>query len=358
MLMKTPTPSSKQRDLAAFRRLAQMVDEAKTPEELVELDAKLGAAEQYMRESGLFTSDERRPVNEAWMTARWKLGRALEKVERGKPGPKVASAGLTQSFRAFLAELQLDRQTALEAQRIGKLPPPELRKIFSFYHKNDDFVTFTDLIVKARPYWYQASRKTKHQIIAATAERESPIETTYPLIYADPPWKFEIYSEKGLERTPDQHYETLTDEEIANFKVDGRTIPELAHEDAALFLWCTSSNIERALDIMDAWEFTYSTQAVWVKMNDGKLQTGLGLVFRNAHEVLLYGKRGKMPGPQCQPPSVFIAPRGKHSEKPAVVREVIEQMYPDFDEKTRAELFARGRFQGWACFGYEAKSHN
>ena len=44
------------------------------------------------------------------------------------------SARLT-SFRVYLNELQLDRQTALEAQRIGTLPPPELQKIFSSYHQ-------------------------------------------------------------------------------------------------------------------------------------------------------------------------------------------------------------------------------
>jgi hypothetical protein len=42
-----------------------------------------------------------------------------------------------------------------------------------------------------------------------------------PLIYADPPWKFDVYSENGLERTADQHYPTLTDDKIINFRVQG-----------------------------------------------------------------------------------------------------------------------------------------
>jgi hypothetical protein len=51
----------------------------------------------------------------------------LAKVERAKPGPRpggVVSAGLTQLSK----DLQLDHQTALEAQRIGTLPEEELRK--------------------------------------------------------------------------------------------------------------------------------------------------------------------------------------------------------------------------------------
>jgi N6-adenosine-specific RNA methylase IME4 len=84
------------------------------------------------------------------------------------------------------------------------------------------------------------------------------------------------------------------------------------------------------------------------------MQTGLGLVFRNQHEVLLYGTRGDMPGPQYQPPSVFHYPRGRHSAKPPEVRIEIEKMYPDFDETTRLELFAREKLPGWTPYGFEA----
>ena len=135
--------------------------------------------------------------------------------------------------------------------------------------------------------------------------------------------------------------------------MDGDPVVGIAHKDAALFLWCTSSNIPRALEVMERWGFEFKSSAAWVKMADGKLQTGMGLVFRNAHEILLYGTRGKMPGPQHQPQSVFIYRRGKHSAKPPEVRKAIERMYPDFDEKTRLELFARERCAGWSSWGNE-----
>jgi N6-adenosine-specific RNA methylase IME4 len=126
-------------------------------------------------------------------------------------------------------------------------------------------------------------------------------------------------------------------------------VPELATPDAALLLWCTSSNLERALVIMREWGFEFKTSAVW-----GKDKPGLGLVFRVMHEVLLYGTRGKMPGPQYQPPSLFVYPRGRHSAKPPEIRGLIERMYPDFDERTRLELFARETTKGWTCHGFEA----
>jgi N6-adenosine-specific RNA methylase IME4 len=153
------------------------------------------------------------------------------------------------------------------------------------------------------------------------------------------------------ERTPDQHYPTMTDEEIFDFAIAGKMVPEFAHKDAALFLWATSSNLHRAQDVMYEWGFDFKSSAVWVKD-----KSGLGLVFRNQHELLLYGTSSSMPGPQWQPPSVFFAPRGRHSEKPAIVREAIEKMYPDFDASTRLELFAREQHEGWTCHGLEAQN--
>ena len=65
-----------------------------------------------------------RPINELRMAARWKLGGALAQAERAKhPGKgKVASASLT----SLLTRITLDRQTAMEAQRIGTMPDDEL----------------------------------------------------------------------------------------------------------------------------------------------------------------------------------------------------------------------------------------
>jgi N6-adenosine-specific RNA methylase IME4 len=184
------------------------------------------------------------------------------------------------------------------------------------------------------------NRVRRHNTIAAKASNVAVLERLgpFPLIYADPPWEFETYSEKGLDRTADMHYPTLSDAEIINFKIDGKVVPEIAHSDAVLFLWCTSSNFERALAIVKGWGFRYKTNAIWDKQ-----RTGTGLVFMNMHEHLLYGTRGDMPAPQYLPPSIFRYPRGEHSAKPPEIRAEIEKMYPAFDERTRLELFARSQ---------------
>jgi N6-adenosine-specific RNA methylase IME4 len=196
-------------------------------------------------------------------------------------------------------------------------------------------------------------REERHRQIAAEsgfAAQTSMGAGQFSLIYADPPWTFETFSERGTDRTPDNHYPVLSDEQIANIEIDGYRVPEIAAKDAVLLLWCTSSNIERALATMRAWGFTYKTQFVWDKQ-----RTGTGYICLNQHEVLLYGTRGQPPLPLKKFPSLISVLRGEHSAKPPIVRQMIEAMFPHFNEHTRIEMFYRGdQIPGWTVWGLEA----
>ena len=79
-----------------------------------------------MHDCGLYSIEDMRPINELRMVARWKLGRALAKVERGKPFPGSATmSGEQTRFRDLLKKLDLDKSLAMEAQRIGCMPDEE-----------------------------------------------------------------------------------------------------------------------------------------------------------------------------------------------------------------------------------------
>ena len=69
-----------------------------------------------------------------------------------------------------------------------------------------------------------------------------------------------------------------------------------------------------------------------------------------AHEILLTAVRGendRFDDPGLR--SWIEAPRGPHSEKPDVVREMIERASPG----PRLEIFARKLTPGWFAFGHE-----
>jgi N6-adenosine-specific RNA methylase IME4 len=161
-------------------------------------------------------------------------------------------------------------------------------------------------------------------------------EGQFDVVLADPPWEYYL----PLRGSPEMHYPTMPTE-----KISALNIP--AAKDAVLFLWATSPKLKDALRVMESWGFDYRTSAVWVKDN-----FGTGYYFREKHELLLVGKKGKMPAPdeENRPISVIEAPRKEHSKKPDMVYELIEKMYPG---RKYLELFARGVRKGWVQWGME-----
>jgi N6-adenosine-specific RNA methylase IME4 len=164
----------------------------------------------------------------------------------------------------------------------------------------------------------------------------------YGVIYADPPWRFEPYSrDTGMDRAADNHYPTMDLNSIMALQVP-------AAPDCILFLWATVPMLLQALAVMSAWGFKYKTHFVWMKD-----KTGTGYWNRNNHEILLLGTRGGVPAPASDNyPSAMQAKRTKHSAKPPMFRELIEQTFPTLP---RIELFARERHAGWDAWGNEVE---
>lgn len=163
-------------------------------------------------------------------------------------------------------------------------------------------------------------------------------EGTFDLICADPPWQL---GSPASTYSPEQHYPTLPTGAICE-------LPVPAADQAALFLWAVTSLLPDALEVVNAWGFTYKTAFVWVKPS-----IGLGNYARNRHELLLLATRGSLPlpPPERRLDSVLEADRGSHSEKPDRAYELIERMYPGAH---RLELFARGKPRaGWKAWGNE-----
>ncbi|MBB4590188.1 N6-adenosine-specific RNA methylase IME4/ParB-like chromosome segregation protein Spo0J [Rhizobium leguminosarum] len=178
---------------------------------------------------------------------------------------------------------------------------------------------------------------------AATAGR---VAQKFPIIYADPPWKFDTRSEvTGGDRSAANHYPTMPTMEICAL---WERIGAPAKNDAVLFLWATNPMLPDGLQVMSAWGFTYVHHWVWDKEIAGN-----GYWGRDRHELLLIGRRGNpaTPIPGSQPHTVHREAKGKHSAKPDFYAETIERLYPDMP---RLEMFCRDPRPGWTAWGYEA----
>lgn len=180
--------------------------------------------------------------------------------------------------------------------------------------------------------------------VADIADRQAaPLDAVgpFPVLYVDPPWRYDFAEDKG--RQIENHYPTMHLDDIKKLDVP-------AAADAVLYLWVTSPKLAEGLDVLDAWGFAYVTCMVWVKD-----KIGMGYYARQQHELLLIAGRGEppVPGTDVRPSSVVSAPRGKHSEKPERFYELIETMYPDH---AKIELFARSEREGWASWGNEVEA--
>lgn len=163
----------------------------------------------------------------------------------------------------------------------------------------------------------------------------------YPVIYADPPWRYEHTETES--RAVENQYPTMSLDEICEMPISN-----IAHDDCVLFMWATSPKLEDAFRVLNAWGFKYRTCAVW-----DKEVIGMGYYFRQQHELLLVATKGDIPtpAPADRPGSVLRDKRALHSEKPEAMREYIESMYPQLD---KVELFCRAPKDGWSAWGNQA----
>jgi N6-adenosine-specific RNA methylase IME4 len=201
----------------------------------------------------------------------------------------------------------------------------------------------------------EIQRHERDERLAAKAERVAQIAAAtpaplsslgpFPVILADPPWRYEHTGVAGPTRRIENHYPTMSLEEICALEVP-------AADDCVLFLWVTPPKVAEGIRVLDAWGFNFRTSMVWVKD-----KIGMGYYVRQQHEWLMIAKRGNipLPDPEDRPSSVIQAPRGAHSEKPEEIHKIIERMYPFLE---RCELFARKPRDGWASWGNEIGGPN
>jgi N6-adenosine-specific RNA methylase IME4 len=170
----------------------------------------------------------------------------------------------------------------------------------------------------------------------------------YNIIYADPPWSYRVWSEKGKGRSAENHYPCMDKQSIQHLPIS-----DISAEDCVLFLWVIFPCLEEGLELIRAWGFKYKTCAFnWVKKNkkSNSWFWGLGYWTRANSEICLLATRGKPKRISAGVHQIIDTPIREHSRKPDEVRERIVQLCGDLP---RIELFARQYADGWDCWGNE-----
>lgn len=213
----------------------------------------------------------------------------------------------------------------------------------------------------------------------------------YPTTTLDPPWL-----ERGAgksKRGADKHYQLLPTPKI--LEVISDQSPYFPASNAHMFMWVTDNFLKDGLWLMENLGFEYKRTFQWVKVKgkpkkldfetgwavepehergcvilptgctcgaDLELRYGIGQYARGAHEMMLFGIRGKgmddtVFSGRRDIPSVFFAPvprdekgRRIHSRKTDASYELIEAR----SKGPYLELFARRQYSPqWDCWGNE-----
>jgi N6-adenosine-specific RNA methylase IME4 len=166
---------------------------------------------------------------------------------------------------------------------------------------------------------------------------------SFDLLYVDAPWSFQLYSDKGQQKSPQAHYSCMSLDGIKALPVS-----HLAAPDCLLFMWATFPMLPEALEVMKAWCFTYKTGGAWQKMTSGgKRAFGVGYRLRSSVEPFLIGTIGNPKTSRAHRNSI-AGPVREHSRKPEEAYRWLETYMP---RARRAELFARERRAGWSSWG-------
>jgi N6-adenosine-specific RNA methylase IME4 len=195
----------------------------------------------------------------------------------------------------------------------------------------------------------------KYDAGAVIAARSASLRATldgqrFGTILADPPWRFINRTGKvAPEHRRLARYETMTVREIAALPVR-----EIAADKSHCYLWTPNALVPEAVQVLEAWGFTYKTMLIWhkVRKDGGSDGRGVGFYFRNVTETVLFGVRGSLRTfqPGRRQVNLLATRKREHSRKPDELYGIVEACSPG----PFLELFARYPQPGWSAWGNEA----
>ena len=294
-----------------------------------------------------------------------RLGQMLDEGEAAgiiaRRGRQPKDSGAEYLRPATLSEIGIDPKLSARARKLSGLGEERLQQAIHEMEEvsRKERKLAGNIIDQAIAKRSAGTRRKLAQELSDATAALSPTGRKFAVLYADPAWK----RKSGIgDRAYENNYVTMTWEEILAMPVADRLLP-----DAWGFIWIPRAHllalVEIELDtplgrcrmkvplawaIQIKWGFDrYSTCAVWTKTDDEFPDDhGTGLVLYDQDELLLIFKRGRgLPKPDTNKKhgSNYRARSGRHSEKPAYYRDMINDMTcgEDGEPVQVLELFAR-----------------
>jgi N6-adenosine-specific RNA methylase IME4 len=270
---------------------------------------------------------------------------AADLLNVGKRSVERAQVVRDQGAPELVAAVESGKVSVLAAADVATKPTEEQREIVA---RGEKEILEAAKAIRAEKF----ERRRAERILENDKVRERnealPLsERHYSVIYADPPWQYDMRCGEGIDRAVENHFPTLPLDEIKALPV-----ADLAADHCALFLWTPPPLVKQAIEVIEAWGFEYTTFAfVWVKQtkDEERFATGMGNYTRANAELVLLGTKGSPVRLNADVHQIILAPRMEHSRKPEEAAERIMRLVPG----PYIELFARRLREGWDVWGNE-----
>jgi len=306
------------RELVLLSKAEKVLTEANTVDEVKDLRDKAVAVKAYAKKAKM----GQRIVVEAAaikLRAERRLGQMLQAIELADAAPGNQYTGPNASAddepRIYLRDLGITKSDSSRTQRLATLP----QEVFDRY--------LTDNMQAGRePTMAGVLRLAAHGVTTdsrkatALCRANSPIATLvetgtrFSAIYADPPWA-DMNTRKALRGEADGR---LTFEGLCSFPVR-----DVCSDTAHLHLRATNSTLLHALDLMEAWGFSYGSCLVTIHR-----PLAPGNYWHEAHAFVLLGVRGRMSFLKADIPSWIECDADQIGSVSTMIRQLIETVSP------------------------------
>ncbi len=314
----------------AVTQALRLLESAETVQEVLDYRSQAEAL-RVLAERARFGLQAANAYAELRLRSERRLGELLRTIQRQPPGrPQMVSPC---DRLPTLRSLGISKSMSSRAQRLADIPLGDFNRYIGSAQDAAEEITFDRLTFSVRR---MAQRRHRERVL-----REGRITDLSELqgeqfgtIYIDPPW-----TREGS-RPP---YPTMTLDEIASLPVGALAAPR-----CHCHVWCQpGESYIAAREIVHRWGFRPVAELVWIKPTLGR-----GQFWRMSHEVLLSASNQQHDGFEDRSLRSWIeAPAERHSEKPEIVRTMIERASPG----PRLELFARRASPGWVAWGNEMR---
>jgi hypothetical protein len=248
--------------LVKLGRAVEMLAECKTLPEVKEVINLAAAAEAYAKTAklGLEAQNHAAEIKiRAEVIAAGFMAR-LDRSVGGRPTKNALPEKRVSEYRQALDGAGATRVDAHRWEELAAVPEAKREAWIATAKAKGREVTSGAI---RRELGREVKRQERIDNLAEIATGNSALDNsigTFPVIYADPPWRYEHVETES--RAIENQYPTM---ELAD--ICGLPVAKHCTDDAILFLWATAPKLAEAMMVVTGWGFSYRTCMVWDKEN-------------------------------------------------------------------------------------------